>query len=547
MSQNDFNIANQGFPATRADINSALQALASTSAGATEPGTIYAYQLWYDETADLLKMRNGDNDAWITLAAFDQAADEWEVRTAVVQAVDSAGVVIKTDDGVARISVADNGNVTIANNLTVSGNIDVSSGTIKLDGNYPVGTNNVALGDIALGDASLSGGNNTAIGRSSLFSNTSGSFNTGIGSGALENNTTASNNTAVGYQALLANTATGNNAIGYTALRSNTTGAGNTADGVNALYSNTTGSNNTSMGFQSLLNNTTASGNTAVGYQVMLDSTGDNNTALGYQALQTNSSGGINNTAIGYQANRNNTSGSYNVAVGLQALLSNTTASNNTAVGYQAGFDNATGERCTFIGNGAGENSTVSDNTFVGQNSGSAITSGAANTILGRFSGNEGGLNIVGDSNHIVLSDGDGNPRLWFNASGNIFAPALGSASTANNDVRYSTANGALYYQTSSARYKENIADLEFDTSNLYNLRPVSFDDKTTGERCYGLIAEETFEQIPELVVTREIDGEAVPDSIPYSMLSVAILNEMKKLKAELEDAKARITALEAS
>jgi hypothetical protein len=547
MSQNDFNIANQGFPATRADINSALQALASTSAGATEPGTIYAYQLWYDETADLLKMRNGDNDAWITLAAFDQAADEWEVRTAVVQAVDSAGVVIKTDDGVARISVADNGNVTIANNLTVSGNIDVSSGTIKLDGNYPVGTNNVALGDIALGDASLSGGNNTAIGRSSLFSNTSGSFNTGIGSGALENNTTASNNTAVGYQALLANTATGNNAIGYTALRSNTTGAGNTADGVNALYSNTTGSNNTSMGFQSLLNNTTASGNTAVGYQVMLDSTGDNNTALGYQALQTNSSGGINNTAIGYQANRNNTSGSYNVAVGLQALLSNTTASNNTAVGYQAGFDNATGERCTFIGNGAGENSTVSDNTFVGQNSGSAITSGAANTILGRFSGNEGGLNIVGDSNHIVLSDGDGNPRLWFNASGNIFAPALGSASTANNDVRYSTANGALYYQTSSARYKENIADLEFDTSNLYNLRPVSFDDKTTGERCYGLIAEETFEQIPELVVTREIDGEAVPDSIPYSMLSVAILNEMKKLKAELEDAKARITALEAN
>jgi trimeric autotransporter adhesin len=547
MSQNDFNIANQGFPATRADINSALQALASTSAGATEPGTIYAYQLWYDETADLLKMRNGDNDAWITLAAFDQAADEWEVRTAVVQAVDSAGVVIKTDDGVARISVADNGNVTIANNLTVSGNIDVSSGTIKLDGNYPVGTNNVALGDIALGDASLSGGNNTAIGRSSLFSNTSGSFNTGIGSGALENNTTASNNTAVGYQALLANTATGNNAIGYTALRSNTTGAGNTADGVNALYSNTTGSNNTSMGFQSLLNNTTASGNTAVGYQVMLDSTGDNNTALGYQALQTNSSGGINNTAIGYQANRNNTSGSYNVAVGLQALLSNTTASNNTAVGYQAGFDNATGERCTFIGNGAGENSTVSDNTFVGQNSGSAITTGAANTILGRFSGNEGGLNIVGDSNHIVLSDGDGNPRLWFNASGNIFAPALGSASTANNDVRYSTANGALYYQTSSARYKENIADLEFDTSNLYNLRPVSFDDKTTGERCYGLIAEETFEQIPELVVTREIDGEAVPDSIPYSMLSVAILNEMKKLKAELEDAKARITALEAS
>lgn len=77
MSQNDFNIANQGFPATRADINSALQALASNSAGATEPSTTYAYQLWYDEGTDLLKMRNGDNDAWITLAEFDQTNDEW--------------------------------------------------------------------------------------------------------------------------------------------------------------------------------------------------------------------------------------------------------------------------------------------------------------------------------------------------------------------------------------------------------------------------------------------------------------------------------------
>jgi hypothetical protein len=85
--------------------------------------------------------------------------------------------------------------------------------------------------------------------------------------------------------------------------------------------------------------------------------------------------------------------------------------------------------------------------------------------------------------------------------------------------LRYNTANGEIYYQTSSQRYKENIVDLEFDTSNLYNLRPVSYDDKATGERCFGLIAEETFAQIPELVVTRDIDGETLPDSIPYSML----------------------------
>jgi hypothetical protein len=77
MSQNDFNIANQSFPAFRGDLNSALQALASNSSGATEPSTTYAYQWWYDTSIDALKMRNESNDGWITVAEFDQTAGAW--------------------------------------------------------------------------------------------------------------------------------------------------------------------------------------------------------------------------------------------------------------------------------------------------------------------------------------------------------------------------------------------------------------------------------------------------------------------------------------
>ena len=139
----------------------------------------------------------------------------------------------------------------------------------------------------------------------------------------------------------------------------------------------------------------------------------------------------------------------------------------------------------------------------------------------------------------------NGAVRLSINNTGAIFATGVRSSSAANNDLRYNTSNGEIYYQTSSERYKSNIVDLEFDTSNLYNLRPVSFDDNETGERCFGLIAEDTFEQIPEAVVTRDIDGETVPDSIPYSMLSVLIINELKKLKVENDALKARLTALE--
>jgi len=108
MSQNDFNIANQGFPATRADINSALQALASNSAGTSEPSTTYAYQFWYDETNELLKMRNSDNDAWITIGSFDQASDTFTpagLETDKIEEGNSSVEVVDTGTGYVAITV----------------------------------------------------------------------------------------------------------------------------------------------------------------------------------------------------------------------------------------------------------------------------------------------------------------------------------------------------------------------------------------------------------------------------------------------------------
>ena len=79
MSQNDFNLANQGFPSMRSDMNSALQALASNSSGATAPTTTYPYQWWYDETTDILKVRDAANAAWIDFATFNQGAGSFTV------------------------------------------------------------------------------------------------------------------------------------------------------------------------------------------------------------------------------------------------------------------------------------------------------------------------------------------------------------------------------------------------------------------------------------------------------------------------------------
>ncbi len=147
-------------------------------------------------------------------------------------------------------------------------------GALQLNG----GVENTAIGWSAL-YFNTTGALNTASGSSALFRNTTGNLNTATGSGALYNNTTGDNNTAVGFDALSANTIASNNtAIGYLALVDNITGYRNTATGVNALYSNSSGH-----------------GNTAIGYQALYQNNGSDNVAVGFNAgnFLTNGSGNV--------------------------------------------------------------------------------------------------------------------------------------------------------------------------------------------------------------------------------------------------------------
>jgi len=79
MSQNDFVVGNQSAPNFRADMNDALQALASLSSGSTAPATTYANMLWYDTGTNLLKMRTEADDAWIDVAYLDQSANAFRL------------------------------------------------------------------------------------------------------------------------------------------------------------------------------------------------------------------------------------------------------------------------------------------------------------------------------------------------------------------------------------------------------------------------------------------------------------------------------------
>src|SRR6056297_3619520 len=104
MAQHDFNIANQTFPATRTDLNNALEALATLSSGPTAPTTTYADMLWYDSGNNILKMRTEADDAWIDIGTLNQSTNTFEVAglTTLAQSVWETG----TDTTEALVSPA---------------------------------------------------------------------------------------------------------------------------------------------------------------------------------------------------------------------------------------------------------------------------------------------------------------------------------------------------------------------------------------------------------------------------------------------------------
>ena len=274
---------------------------------------------------------------------------------------------------------------------------------------------------------------NTAVGASALAPNTTGAYNTAVGYQAGYTNTTGAYNTAVGYQA------------GYT----NTTGGNNSFIGQAAGYAVTTGSDNATLGFGAL-----ASGGGSGG-------AASNNVAIGSSALKYNTAN--NNTAVGYQAGYSNTTGSTLDAFGYQAGYSNTTGQYNTFLGRLAGYSNQTGNYNLFVGEGAGYTTTGSANTFIGAGAGYSVSSGAKNTILGGYSGNQGGLDIRTASNNIVLSDGDGNPRQYYDSLG---YPA----------VKAGTSGGFQYVTKKFATVQSNV--------NNPTVSLVTFSGGTTNQAC---------------------------------------------------------------
>src|SRR6056300_1271536 len=122
MSQHDYSIANQGFPATRADINNVLSAIATNNSGTSAPRTQYTGQFWIDTTSSTWTLYIHDGADDIQCATIDTSAN-------TVNFIDSALDVVTDTTPQLGGSLDLN-----SNDITVTGNINIT-GTIQSSGN----------------------------------------------------------------------------------------------------------------------------------------------------------------------------------------------------------------------------------------------------------------------------------------------------------------------------------------------------------------------------------------------------------------------------
>ena len=189
MSQNDMVIANQTAALARADINSALQALASNSLGTSAPSTTYAGQWWYDSSAAILKLRNSANSSWINVGIFSSGSFVPAPGMAS-QAEAEAGTnntkfmtPLRSRQGsMPSSSIATNGYAELANGLYLQWGraTAVETGSITFPTAFPTAEFSINLTGVS------SGAPNTGIGLNGSYSRTGFSYDIYSDEGSLQ-------------------------------------------------------------------------------------------------------------------------------------------------------------------------------------------------------------------------------------------------------------------------------------------------------------------------------------------------------------------------
>jgi len=338
-----------------------------------------------------------------------------------------------------------------------------------------------------------------------------------------------------------------NTFFGYKAGKNTVSGFKNIFMGYNAGISNVSGGWNIFIGNNAGASSVNGLSNIFIGDQAGLNfANGVQNVFIGNEAGYSATENVYNNLFVGNSAGRSNVSGNYNTYVGISAGY-NSIGTSNAYVGNTSGFSN-TGSQNTFLGSESGiYTGSGSKNVCIGYRSGYRST-GTGNVFIGN-SANNTNFTTVSYSNSVAIGDSAivsssnqirlGNDNITsFYCMG---AYASTTSTAANLNV---TTSGLIRRVTSSKRYKTDIVPLEINTNNIYKLNPISFTDKNSHTRHFGLIAEEVAMVIPGLVgYAKEKDvipgsnsNKLIPDAVHYPVLSVLLLKEVQKHELQIQE-----------
>lgn len=121
-----------------------------------------------------------------------------------------------------------------------------------------------------------------------------------------------------------------------------------------------------------------------------------------------------------------------------------------------------------------------------------------------------------------------GNTLVARDSSGDFTAGSI----TLTNLTASQTVTAQNFDSTSDNRIKNNVQTVKNALETINNLRGVSFNWKETGNKSYGVIAQEIEKVLPELVKTEEIK------SVNYNGLIGVLIEAVKELSVEIESLK---------
>ncbi len=492
-------------------------------------------------------------------------------------------------------------------NISGTGTASVFNATTQFNFNgsrilSATGTDNVFVG-IGAGTVNT-GAQNTFVGHTAGQANTTGTHNTFIGEDAGIANLGGGNNTFIGQDAGNATTSGSNNVfIGNTTGNTNSTGSNNTVLGSNADVRTGTLTNATALGANASVdqsnslvlgqfngNGNGGTTNTMVGIGTnkpngLLEVVNDNFTPSDTFLITQHATGG-GGAAITFRQSRGTraaplASGNGDNLFFLTAAGYNGTAFTSGRARFlaettEAWTASANGTRFTFfttpngstapvermrmdqngnLGIGTGNVTPVARlHVIDGANTSGTIQVGGTDT----WSAGETRRVLFGDSTFVYVGEEDADDRLVLKAGGGgvrfkanaaaLVGPNVDNSLTLGDATHRWTAVWAVdgTINTSDARMKKGITNLNYGLSQIMQLRPVSFQwkDRKDGQLNLGLIAQEVAEVIPEAVVKGK--DEATTMGLNYSSLVPVLIKAVQEQQTTLERKDAEIKAVRA-